>query len=640
MKMKFNISYILCIWMGISSLSAQNRIIDSLYQVLKNEKADTNKVNTLNLLGDKLFRISSYDSSIVYSNHAKLLAEQLGFDKGLADAYSNMGTVISSQGNYSRGMEYTDSALVINRKIGNSYGMSNDLNIIGSIYNSMGNLSKALENFQQELLLCRQSGNKRTMSSSLGNIGLVYENQGDYTKALEYYYKSLAISKEIGNGMGISIMQSNIGGVYSDRGEYGKALEYDTNALAINKKIGYSAGIADDYNNIGGVYQSEQNYAKALEYYFKALAIYKQIGRKNEVAATFCAIGDIFTEQKNYAVSKKYLDSAFEISKQNGGNGNKRNLYHSLALLDSLQGDYKKWAEDYKSYSGYNDSLNNEKTVQEEMNYEFDRKTDSVKAEHDKMDAVAAKENQRQKVIKNSFIGGFSIMFIASGIFFFQRRRIAKEKKRSDKLLLNILPAETADELKATGEAKAKSFNMITVMFTDFKDFTKISEKLSPSELVAELHTMFQGFDNIIHKYNIEKIKTIGDSYMAAGGIPVPNQTHAKDVVSAALEIQQFIIKHGSKRASENKPVFEARIGINTGPVVAGIVGIKKFAYDIWGNTVNLASRIESNGEVGKVNISGSTYELVKNDFNCTYRGKINAKNKGEVDMYFVDGKL
>jgi len=173
-------------------------------------------------------------------------------------------------------------------------------------------------------------------------------------------------------------------------------------------------------------------------------------------------------------------------------------------------------------------------------------------------------------------------------------------------------------------------------MFTDFKNFTRISEKLSPSELVAEIHYCFKAFDHIISKRNIEKIKTIGDSYMCAGGLPVANKTNATDVVKAALEIQQFIREHFHQRMKEGKEPFEIRIGVHTGPVVAGIVGVKKFAYDIWGDTVNLAARMESSGEAGKINISGTTYELVKDKFQCTYRGKIQAKNKGEVDMYFV----
>ena len=174
-------------------------------------------------------------------------------------------------------------------------------------------------------------------------------------------------------------------------------------------------------------------------------------------------------------------------------------------------------------------------------------------------------------------------------------------------------------------------------MFTDFKDFTMVSEKMSPEKLVGVIHHYFSSFDAIIDKYHIEKIKTIGDSYMCAGGIPEENSSHAIDVVRAALEIQEFMFHNKSYKDIVSDIVFELRLGIHTGPVVAGIVGTKKFAYDIWGDTVNIASRMERSGEVGRVNISGSTYELVKDHFNCTHRGKIPAKNKGDIDMYFVD---
>jgi adenylate cyclase len=210
---------------------------------------------------------------------------------------------------------------------------------------------------------------------------------------------------------------------------------------------------------------------------------------------------------------------------------------------------------------------------------------------------------------------------------------------RSESLLLNILPKEIAEELKAKGSAEAKQFDEVTVMFTDFKNFTRISEKLSPVELVKEIDTCFKAFDNITSNHNIEKIKTIGDSYMCAGGLPVANKTNANDVVSAAMEIQQYVQNYFEERIKNGKEPFEIRIGIHSGPVVAGIVGIKKIAYDIWGDTVNIASRMESSGEAGKVNISGSTYELVKDKFTCTHRGKIQAKNKGEIDMYFVESE-
>jgi class 3 adenylate cyclase len=219
-----------------------------------------------------------------------------------------------------------------------------------------------------------------------------------------------------------------------------------------------------------------------------------------------------------------------------------------------------------------------------------------------------------------------------------QKAVVEKEKQRSDDLLLNILPGEVAEELKAKGSAEAKQFDEVTVLFTDFKDFTRISEKMAPKELVEELHTCFMNIDNIIEKFGIEKIKTIGDSYMCAGGLPVANTTHAADVVGAGLEIQKYIIKRIAERTASGYEPFHIRIGIHTGPVVAGIVGIRKFAYDIWGDSVNTASRMETNGEEEKVNISGSTYELVKDLFTCIHRGKIKVKGKGELDMYFVEG--
>jgi class 3 adenylate cyclase len=226
---------------------------------------------------------------------------------------------------------------------------------------------------------------------------------------------------------------------------------------------------------------------------------------------------------------------------------------------------------------------------------------------------------------------------IFGGVVFKQRNKIASAKKRSDELLLNILPEETAEELKATGTAKAKGFEMVTVLFTDFKNFTLASEILSAEELVEEINHCFSEFDRIISKYNIEKIKTIGDAYMCAGGLPVANTTNPVDVILAGLEMVDFIKRNKADRESKGQPFFELRLGIHTGPVVAGIVGIKKFAYDIWGDTVNTASRMESSGEVGRVNISGTTYEIVKDNFNCIHRGKIEAKNKGQIDMYFVE---
>jgi len=218
-----------------------------------------------------------------------------------------------------------------------------------------------------------------------------------------------------------------------------------------------------------------------------------------------------------------------------------------------------------------------------------------------------------------------------------EKAKVERQKEKSDELLLNILPSEVADELKEKGYTTAKSFDEVTVLFSDIKGFTNVAEKLTAQELVKEINTYFSAFDNIILKYGLEKIKTIGDAYIAAGGLPEKNSAKAQNVIEAAIAMQKIIQELKQERISSGKPYFELRIGIHTGPVVAGVVGIKKFQYDIWGDTVNLAARMEQSGVPGKINISKHTYELVKDQFTCVHRGKIEAKNKGDIDMYFVE---
>lgn len=221
-----------------------------------------------------------------------------------------------------------------------------------------------------------------------------------------------------------------------------------------------------------------------------------------------------------------------------------------------------------------------------------------------------------------------------------KNRIIEEEKRKSDELLLNILPEEVMHELKAHGKTQARNYSKASVLFADIKNFTQISEKLTPDELIEGLDSYFERFDQVIEKYNIEKIKTIGDAYVCAGGVPTKSEDNAFAVVQAALDFRREIDKLREIRTAEGKIPFEFRIGIHTGQLVAGVIGLKKFAYDIWGDTVNMAARMQEAGEPGKINISGDTYEIVKKKFACVHRGKHPAKNKGEVDMYFVESAL
>jgi class 3 adenylate cyclase len=350
---------------------------------------------------------------------------------------------------------------------------------------------------------------------------------------------------------------------------------------------------------------------------------------------------------ENYMKAEKLADSI-------GAQQNLPGIYSGIAEVYASINDFKKAYDYNEKYNNLRLSLldlEKDKALVKLKDYEEQKK----QAEIDILtrDTEIQKLNiKRQKIIRNSvIIVGILLLALAVGLW--QRYRyvrrtknelaeknvvIQHEKDKSEELLLNILPAETAEELKAKGHADARQFDMVTVLFTDFKGFTQKAEQLTAVELVNEIDHCFKAFDGIISRHGIEKIKTIGDAYMCAGGLPVPNTTNPVDTVRAALEIRDFMNALRETRIREGLPCFEIRIGLHTGPVIAGIVGFRKFAYDIWGDTVNIASRMESSGEVGMVNISGATFELIRDRFTCTYRGKIEAKNKGAVDMYFVEG--
>ncbi len=656
---KFQLLFIFFILTIAFSLPAQNqRIIDSLFNVLKKSKHDTTKADAYaNLCWE--FNSSNPDTALYFGNLGLKLAIKANFKKGIAGCCNNIGVVYQYQGNYPHALEYHQKSLQINDELGDKKGMSACYNNIGGVYVDQGNYPKAIECYQKSLKIKEELGDKKGMSNCYLNIGEVHRIQGNYSQALEYYQKSIKISEELKDKQGMANGALNIGNIYADQAttastkklaayKFDKAFEYYLKSLKIFEELGDKKKVATCFNNMGNVYFDQNIYYKAFEYYQKSLKISEGFRDESQISICLINIGKVYYKIGNYKEAITYSTNGLNYAKKIGTLILEEDAYETLTDSYKALEDYKDALKNHELYKLVDEDIfnqeKNKQLAQMEAIYQNEKKQKEIEIKE-----VQLAKNEivikHQKTIKFAFIGGFVLVALLAFLILWNLQRkkrdnriIATEKAKSDELLLNILPSETAEELKKYGRYDARPYDIVSVLFTDFKGFTEIAEKLSVEKLVAELDLCFRAFDQLMGKYNVEKIKTIGDSYMCAGGIPVPNTTNPIDVVKCGLEIQQFMEEYKEERIKKNEPYFELRIGVHTGPIVAGIVGLKKFAYDIWGDTVNIASRMESSGEVGKVNISGATYELVKDNFLCTYRGKIQAKNKGEIDMYFVEG--
>ena len=509
-------------------------------------------------------------------------------------------------------------------------------------FGEKGDYKTALGYFGESEKVQKEVGDKKELGTVIANIGSVYYKNKDYGSALENFYRAIKLFEELDDVQDLISALSNVANIHFENKRNDSALLYYNKGLnvAIKGNINNEA-TSILYKGLGYVMDATHDYDKALEYFNSGLKVAKDGGYKIGESHNLLGIATVYFHKGEFLKSLNFAKQSLIVATQVGKTKNIQDASDLLFKIYKKSGDFKDALEMHELYLNTRDSLQRADNLNASVHFkfqsEFERKQDSARAEQAKIDAVNATELRNQKRIRNFIFGGFVVVAFFLILVFRQRNKIAKEKQRSEELLLNILPEDVAEELKNTGEAKVKSFEMVTVLFTDFKGFTQISEMMTPEQLVSEIDYCFRGFDNIISKYGIEKIKTIGDSYMAAGGVPKSNTTNPEDVVNAAIEIRDFVLNHKKEREAKGEIPFEVRIGVNTGPVVAGIVGVKKFAYDIWGDAVNLASRMESSGEPGKVNISENTYEFIKEKFNMTYRGKVYAKGKGDVDMYFVE---
>ena len=579
----------------------------------RNDYYGTNSENIMyqgicyDLMGKFDSSICMYDSALVIARNSNKISME-------GEIYNNYSITYSILGQLEKSLEYGLMAMEIYEQANDSGSMAKIYNNLGNRYSEIGLYDDAFDFYMKAIEINKKRNNLRRLVHNYGNIGADYSKQGDYKTSLEYYRKAYEVQKQMDYKMNVSILLHNMAISYQKLKQFKTAIFYAGMAYEIAVETDDEIGKLEYFFLSADIYKDQKEFRKALEYFHKAEKIADSIGAKQNALDIYKGLADAYAELNDFHNAYIYEEK------------------YNQARVDLLDAEKEKALEKIKEYE-----------------------EDKTQVEIDLLKKDSEIQNltiRRQKIIRHSvtILGGL-ILIIA--ILIWSRYRYVKrtrnklalknviiedEKKKSDELLLNILPAETAEELKNEGRSKARNFEMVSVLFTDFKGFTRIAESMSPDKLVAEIDHCFRAFDKIITKYNIEKIKTIGDAYMCAGGLTVSDENNPKEVVKAALEIRDFMGELKKIRIAEKRPFFEIRIGIHTGPVVAGIVGIKKFQYDIWGDTVNIASRMESSGEVGEVNVSETTYGYIKDQFDCIHRGKIEAKNKGAIDMYFVKG--
>jgi adenylate cyclase len=511
---------------------------------------------------------------------------------------------------------------------------------------------QALESYFEAANIASTNENQRDLGLVNISIADIYSITSNHENAVKYYKKGMDILKKENDLENYANGLSNLGDEYFNKKEYDLAMECFMESGLIFRKINSLEGNAFVLGNMGMVYAAKGKDDLAEANINEAIRIMENLELYYPISVYLRYMSDIYVSKNNrkaaIAYSKRSLDLATKYSlKEQISDANLQ-----LSKLYELNGSYKKSLSHFKDHSTFKDSVANIEKVQKmaDLSTEFevskkqtevDLLTQQQKNQSIQVDLLNQQNKNKQNVVIATIIALFLIAMIAFGLFrrnkYISKTKliIEEEKHRSDHLLLNILPEEIAQELKTNGKVEAKRFDSVTVLFTDFKDFTSYSEKLTPEKLVKSVDFYFSKFDTIIEKYKLEKIKTAGDSYMCAGGLPFPAKDHAIKMTLAAFEILQFV-KDSKNLNDLDIAHFNIRIGINTGPVVAGVVGTKKFAYDIWGDTVNVASRMESSSIPGKINISETTYQLIKDAFECEYRGEIDVKNKGILKMYFA----
>ena len=528
------------------------------------------------------------------------------------------------------GLGYAEELIALSTEQGNFLYLHRGYFQKGNIKRLMGDLDEALAALIKSIEAARKANYAKGEGNGYGAVADIYAVSNNHPNARLYYTKAIVSLRQAGDSISLASAISNSGDEFLNNHIYDSALLCFREAEKIFANVNYEIGKAYCQGNIGMVYANIGENELAEKNINEAITILQQSEDYYPICVYLISMSGIYQEKGESKTALNYATRSLELAQKYGLKDQISDANLKLSELYEKAGDKDNSLKYYKNYIVYRDSVNDIKSVQKMADLRTDYEVSQKQVEVDLLN----QQTRNQKIINLSLFIILGLATVILGTLFWYYRAISREKKRSENLLLNILPAETAKELKLNGKVDAVKFDEVTVLFTDFVEFTKVAEHVEPEQLVKSIDFYFKRFDEISTKYGLEKIKTVGDSYMCACGLPTKNKTHARNVMQAAKEMIEFV--KSELNAVDDLSHFDARIGIHTGPVVAGIVGIKKWQYDIWGDTVNIASRMESMSKPGRVNMSETTYLQIKDEFPCEYRGEIEVKNHGSMKMYFL----
>ena len=636
---------VVCLFlMAALPVFSQNQQIDSLKGIIETGAKDTLMVNRLNELSIELLKDGKFSESFVYGEQANELATQLDFKKGKAKSLKNIGLAKFYQGDLLEVLDYWTQSLEAYEAIHDTIGIANLVNNLGAVYYQNTSSSKALDFYLRSLSISEKIKDTFNIAQASLNLGGLYAEMQNYENALKFFYKIEEYRSSLNNPDVTTSYLMGVGEVFFKQGLFEDALTYYEEALSSTQNITFRA---DNLIKLGEVHFKTGNEKEAINYLNQAYQTAKDNDQQSAVVQSLIGLATVYEKNDLRKALNSYKEAEI-LAKEMNANDELRDIYEGMSQSYAAIDDYSNAYKYQTLYLAQKDLIFNRDTDDKIRGLQFDFDLSKKEDEIGLLEKEAEIQEFKEKRQKNMlFVTGIALFFIVLlAISLYRRYKftretnliIEKEKDRSEKLLLNILPEETAQELKEFGKVKAKRFDSVTVLFTDFVGFTAYAKNLEPEELVSSVDYYFSKFDEIMEKYDVEKIKTIGDSYMCVSGLPEPGENDVFRAVQAAFEIVEFI-EASKKTKMTDLTQFDIRIGINTGPIVAGVVGTKKFAYDIWGDTVNVASRMESKSKPGKINISESTYELIKDQYDCEFRGEIDVKNKGMMKMFFVNAE-